>query len=571
MTIELKKPFCKLFGDHYGHVNSGIFLLRVATTIPVDIELTKDIVFGHMINEVSNANANNVGADRQEQLKDAIRVLKESPIVYHKLIEKTLDTNKVFYYQMIINASDNPKWTDRFCYTYVNYIYRHSEGRRINAIAPLGDVVYQFGEVTVANNYNKGTTILSSNSDLNTLGTESFADIQTNIALLTEVDTDKQYNRNSIVKAYVHCYDCITEAIEKKDKKTYSITCLNEMYPTLVFILPHGNQHGNTYFKPCYTGNINIEFYKDLLIFYDGARVRESVEPYLDRFVAAKIKMLNLLQFVATKDLFFGEMYNDNNQIRKLVLHFINKDKIFMSRSQMGVRGNTRLEGGILYTPRKGMKKKLAQLRLGFSGSFFGEAVVPVDNNNSQDRALRLIVEIIEKNLSQANITDVVTEYKKCFMDSLDQQEDDILSEWFEYCTRNMRNTDDRIVQAYVNMKRNLEKEYKEIGSYLNCYDFSRCSAIPRVSMDKKLKENYYKTLHVEPKSIIIKSINNKKINPITEIQPTMTVMMVGKGKRFVSHDFPLNKFINTQRNSLDLCYNEMKGEVNRAKTENRR
>ena len=65
--------------------------------------------------------------------------------------------------------------------------------------------------------------------------------------------------------------------------------------------------------------------------------------------------------------------------------------------------------------------------------------------------------------------------------------------EWFKYCTRASKQNDDNIVKAYERMKKSLEREYKELGTYLSHYDFSKCMPIPRIKTDEKMVENYYK------------------------------------------------------------------------------
>lgn len=578
MTIEIRKPFNKLFGNDYGvSYSTGIYVFRVATTIPMNVELAKNVILNHMRNEINNATNNNMREERKQVLLSSIDKIDRGQIIFFKqemdniYVEETV--TPLNYYQFVIgNVEDMDGELSNVFYNYINNVYRQYEGNRLTAIVPLGDIVYQFAELSVNNGRNKPTTIKSSNEALNDKAIKKFTSLQNNIALSIFVDTDKQYNRNSIVKAKVQCYDNILEAFENKTKNTYNITCINDIYPSFTFILPRSNNYGNTYFSPCYTGNIKIDFYKDMLISYDGIKSRNAITPFLERLYNANIRMLDLIQFALTKDLFYGELYSDRTSVNKLVLRFINNNKVFMSKSNINVRGTSKVDGIILFLPKKGSKKCTASLRINYTSSPYGEAVIPVDNDNDaiQKKALDIIVSCIENNKRGSSVVDLIQEYKNCFGE-VNTKKDDILSEWFEYCTKSIQNTDDRIIKAYLTMKKNLEKEYKEIGSYLNCYDFSRCSAIPKVSMDKKLKQNYYKTLHVEPKSIIIKSINNKKINPITDIQPTIKVMMTDRRKGYMACDFPLSKFIDTQANLLDLSYIKLKGEVNRVKTQNRR
>ena len=65
-------------------------------------------------------------------------------------------------------------------------------------------------------------------------------------------------------------------------------------------------------------------------------------------------------------------------------------------------------------------------------------------------------------------------------------------------------------------MKRALERVYKELGTYLSHYDFSKCMPIPEIKTDEKMVENYYKSFTHRTKTVIINSINNRNIKSIT-------------------------------------------------------
>ena len=101
-------------------------------------------------------------------------------------------------------------------------------------------------------------------------------------------------------------------------------------------------------------------------------------------------------------------------------------------------------------------------------------------------------------------------------------------------CTEASKQNDDNIVKAYERMKKSLEREYKELGTYLSHYDFSKCMPIPRIKTDEKMVENYYKSLHIEPKTVIINSINNRNIKSIHEVQPTVSCMFLDRRGRFL-------------------------------------
>ena len=94
---------------------------------------------------------------------------------------------------------------------------------------------------------------------------------------------------------------------------------------------------------------------------------------------------------------------------------------------------------------------------------------------------------------------------------------------------------------------------------------------IPRIKTDEKMVENYYKSLHIEPKTVIINSINNRNIKSIQEVQPTVSFMFIDKRGRLLKGDYSINKFYNNKTNEVELLYNKLKGEVSRDKTQNRR
>ena len=125
---------------------------------------------------------------------------------------------------------------------------------------------------------------------------------------------------------------------------------------------------------------------------------------------------------------------------------------------------------------------------------------------------------------------DIITLYAHCSKIFV-KEGDNILDDWFRSCVRTKKQTDMGILHAYMNMKSKLEQEYKQLKTYMDFYDFSKCKPIPSVSMDKKMRENYYKTLHIEPECVILNKINNKNIEKISTIKPMVKFnLLTSKG-----------------------------------------
>ena len=120
-------------------------------------------------------------------------------------------------------------------------------------------------------------------------------------------------------------------------------------------------------------------------------------------------------------------------------------------------------------------------------------------------------------------------------------------------------------------MKLNLLREYKALEDYMGSYDFSRVTPVPKIILDKKTKENYYKSLHILAKNIKINNVNNKKIKEINKTQAMVDLMYVNNNETIIKGSYPLIKYYNPTSNTLEFNYNKMKGELIHDKVKNRR
>lgn len=560
--IEIKTNFGQFTNNEQPAI--GLYLFRVVSAIPMTEDVVKNAVITKLEAELDAAAVNGaIANDKKEALKAEWSLLREGQCRRFKEKKFTHLDRDIYSYQYVLQVAQ-PRTRGGVLVDIIRNVYRGWNIEDSKVYCPTTDIAYQVIELgTDANKL-----LLTSSSEFNNFIAKKILTPEHNITLMTIVDTQKTYNRNSIAKVRYELYDNMVEAFEHKVNGTFTISDFSMICPPLRFIQVRNKQNGAYYFHTDYKTNPKLEFVDGVAVFWDGKKSRDLVMPYIPKFAEKDITMVNILQFSETKDFFFGDMRNSNINSRKVILHFMNRNKLFISSCDLRLRSN-RIEGHILCSPKQGNKRKSYNFSVQSGSGYVGELIIPVDEKNSQEKAMEHAFNLIYRRLSGEDMTQDFAEYKNILFD-MTVQEEDILSEWFSYCTKSMRKTDDSIVRTYITMKTNLEREYKEIGNYLNCYDFSKCQPIPRVVADKKLLENYYKTLQIEPRNIIIKSINNKKIKPISEIQPTIRFMVIND-KFYRTGEFPLNRCYNVRTNEIELYYNKLKGEITHVKTQDRR
>lgn len=568
--------------NQYGsrHSVEGLILFRVASRLPMSAQIAKDAVVNHIKGELQAAYAaGNFNENKKNIYDQDMSILASLPIVYDKQQVFSHPEGDIYYTQLLLDLSAvyNPTVTPSsysilpdLVSGLLGAVYG-GYGMSIHPRCPLPDFTYEIANVkfTVRNPVLKS----AEGNAFNQYVYNNIIVPRNNIAISQEANVAKSYNRNSVIKLLYRVYDNIVDAINDRKSGTFSICAYDGVYGTLS--LGNMNEMGNGVYRVniMYGSKFMALWHNDMLVCYDGQKSLECVRPFFEEWSTSGIKQLDILQFCSNRDFFYQEdMNNDCVRINKTILHFLSRDRLFLSRSNIAYR-NGGIGGQIYYQPAKGRKISGINLALkAFNQSnYFAEFIVPVGQKEEHLIALDRICKLIRAKVDPHSNIDVnlaFAEYKSTMFETVEAQ-DDVLAKWFSYCTKSSKTTDDGIIRAYIKMKANLEKEYKEIGSYLNCYDFSKCAAVPRLEMDKKLRENCYKSLHVEPKNVIIKSINNKKINPINEMRPTVKFMVTAKGICAIG-EMPLNRYYDAKTNSILLNYNKMKGEVIRDKIKNR-
>ena len=569
--------------NQYGsrHSLEGFILFRVATRLPMTAQSAKDAVINQIYGEMQSAHAaGNFSDTKANVYSNDIEILKQLPIAYSKEQVFPHEAGDIHYIQLLLDLGINYNNTvTPSSYSILPEIaagmlgaFYGGYGMRVNPRCPLADFTYEVTNVK----FGSRSAIIRS-AEMNGFNQYVYENInipKNNIAISQVINTEKSYNRNSLIRLQYRIYDDVVEAINDRSSGVILTSAYDGLYGNITFGQLNEGPNGLYRFNLLYKGKVSAFWHKNMMVCYDGQKSLDCVRPLLTEFSDGGIKQLDILQFCPNKDFFYqDEMNPDAGRVNKTILHFLNKDRLFLSRSSIAYR-NGGIGGQVYYQPAKG--RRIVSLNMALKpfnqGPYFAELIVPFGDGDTHLVALDRIAKLIRAKVDPNSNIDVnlaFTEYKATLFATTDA-EDDVLAKWFAFCTKSSKTTDDGIVRAYIKMKNNLEKEYKEIGSYLNCYDFSKCAAVPKIEMDKKLRENCYKSLHVEPKNVIINSINNKKINPINEMRPTVKFMVTVKGTCAIG-EMPLNKYYDAKTNSILLNYNKMKGEVIRDKIKNRR
>lgn len=574
------------------NVPTGLYLIRFASRNSVTSKLALDLVLAHIEKEIkSHFDGRNTYA-KQALLIDVSK-LREAKIIYDKIDDFT-DENSgaIHYHQMVIGidlTNDgtipdvkidyfNNYYLGSFAYVLKRQVYADSwSDEWLTPSNSTEGFCYTFSDIK-GDQGNYQLKIKSNNDmQLFTQVSKIFKPYN-HIAISTEIDMNKTYGLNGVAKFTFKIYDNLQEAFKDKQNNTLYIHQFDGLMGSLRFFISKETRNGRVQFKALYKNRPKLYWYKEMAVFYDGEKVFNNVALYFEEWESLGIKQLDILQFCSNKDFFFQNHIGDDYYANKLVLTFVNKDKIDIVHTKFRNLGSTAIDATVVFKPKKNQSSIRYDVDIDTSGrntrKYLGSFVVPVNDKDIQIDVLRIIAEAINICLTRDNIGNLIlcnTSYKEYILGAKKENQPDTLSKWFESCTKVSKQNDNKLTKAYKEMKSNLEKEYKELDLYLKHYDFSKCMPVPRIVADEKMIKNYYKSLHIEPKNIIIKTINNKEIKAIEETQPMIDFMVIDNDGMILKREYPIYKFYNNKTNEVEFIYNKMKGEVTHDKTKNRR
>lgn len=504
---------------------------------------------------------------------------------YKKVGLIDIDGCKYYYYQFFY-ITDSKQLHERFIHELIrnhslttNNLYARTASINKDIVYSLSQTIFQGGTKTIIYYPSNISEVDEKNILFKIFGGKY------DVAHTLSLNCKKSYNPNALVKAKICFYDDIAEAFNRTDLNTVNISACN-MYGNFIFKnIEYRNDTHSFNFVKLYNNKIKACFVSDTLILYDGnSALRDSSEIIKDisnmnisrlQDANKKIRIIYVLQFGEFKN-YINHIIPYNNgetQLSTVVLEFRDKRNIILNTNNTHYTGHS-FQSSYIYI--KGKKRTQENINIGNLGqSIASKLIIPYSENTQEYKeVLKVIQDLYANSFSLDERTDEKDEsfiqlcrkYVRLLDGNVESNENDILTDWFDSCVKGAKREDEQILSAYIKMKMDLEKEYKELGIYLNNVDFSHCNPVPSVLIDDKMLKNYYKTLHLKLKNDIIKKIKNKKIEPIEITRVVFDMLIVSGGNSYMG-TIPLKQLYNPKSNEIVLDYLKMRGAIVHDKT----
>lgn len=550
----------------YNSINQLVTGQRCLYTI-FNIASTYDIKEENILNNFSNIisqiidrydNARYYGISKSN-LIDFKRYIDNHGYDFIRKTKRALSNGNEYYYYQLVFFSDRMERENIFC----NIFYKIDECMRASGVSFLEDIKYN--HVAIYTNGDMGNQIYAPSNETTKQLFESLSNSLEDICVSIEMNRNKVYKGSNSIKMGATIYNNFKEAANHRNSNTWIISGGNKL-GVLCFGRINRDIDGSYRYKCEYNDHFKVDYVKDIVVCYDGEKSFDMAKGFIEGW---KTGFVSITQFTKHKDFFFHSLRN--SKIGKIVLHFIKEDRILSGEIRVDDYDNA-FTGKATCRIKKNFKTTYSISKRDSGGTFNGEYLVPYSpEENLSLKALYYINKII---INRPLCIDSVNKYNDLLF-KRGYDENDILLKWFDFCSGTNKNNNMKIINAYKDMRDNLVEEYKQLGYYMNNYDFTKCNPIPKIKIDKKLENNFYKTLHIEAKNIIIKKINKMNITPIEEKQTYIKGMFPIKNRLgendVLFGEVPIKKFYNSKDNTIELSYIKLKGEIYNDKVKNRR
>ena len=205
---------------------SGLYLIRLATKIPMTSEVARTAVINHLRCEVINKYAESNNYRKDAFLAD-LDVLGRIPIVYDRIDNYEGDYGQIEYHQMVLNLPEEERELSRkrnsslgnFGYNIMQNIYNiYGDSWKISN-CPMADFVYTFTDVKPDRRI---SILMICNNDQNL---QKFIEQEykpkNHIALSFDANINKCYNRSSIIKMNCNICDSLQEAFDNRTERCF--------------------------------------------------------------------------------------------------------------------------------------------------------------------------------------------------------------------------------------------------------------------------------------------------------------------------------------------------------------
>lgn len=305
---------------------------------------------------------------------------------------------------------------------------------------------------------------------------------------------------------------------------------------------------------------------KGILIAYDGEKAKDETVKYITPEWKNHIDYLTITQYsynTGARDYYLYPLSKRSGRI--IYAHHQNVSTYYDWEVGHEDRFNS-IEFVLNYINQK--KKRVSTVvpvRIQRGPNIYGEKiswVVPYEDSTSSEKYLTFLTNCL-RNLDYS-LEEYYAYYKSKQNNVLQEKHngvEDMLENWYKSTLRRQKEERSNVSRAYIQMRNNLINEQRLLKDYLKAHDFSKLNPVPKIAIDEKTLKNYYKTLHIEPKDIIINTINNKKINPIRRVKGVTKIMFVSHGKLSMKIK-DLDSFYDRQMNCITFNYSDLKGAI---------
>lgn len=309
---------------------------------------------------------------------------------------------------------------------------------------------------------------------------------------------------------------------------------------------------------------------QNIIICYDGKKAKDIVVSHMNPLWKERLEYLVVTQYGFSGSV--GDYYAYSNPAKTGYIDFINKKDVEIYPEWDGRNRNNdmipSIDMVVHYRSKEGRRvTTIVPVRIQNGTSLYGNSlswIVPYEDDESANKYIHFLSECISDlvELLDYSLKDYYNYYKSKTIIPLQENEvEDILENWYKTTLKRQKQEKDNVSRAYIQMRNNLINEQRTLRDYLKVHDFSKLNPVPKIEIDEKTLKNYYKTLHIEPKDIIINSINNKRINPIRRIKGVTKIMFVNHG-RVSMNVVDLDNFYDRQTNRITLTYSGLKGAI---------
>lgn len=299
------------------------------------------------------------------------------------------------------------------------------------------------------------------------------------------------------------------------------------------------------------------------LIITDNEKGYESIKDHINDNILGEYSIINVnqygvlnskrsIQHITSLDMGYSDYIR--YPYKSLHLYMIDKNKLV---APVLKRNTSNLGLTVEFIPRTTKHKFRLQTYITPRNSGDGNNSLIIPYKKDSDIHIKALEFLsIFLTLNNTRNAEVGEDYLvQCFLDNVPTT-GDAMSEWFKECTANAATDEERLKQAYVNLKQGLMKEYQEIGVYLSAHNMSNKKPIPSLILGKGLEHNPTKKISFDRMTKTYTRINYVDLPQPISVQETRVKYLVkldGNKGHILKGEVPYDTVYDKTNNSIKL------------------